>query len=43
LTEAEVAGREQMRRIVRLLNAKGAGEYRLLSACSHIGIRETYH
>ncbi len=43
LTRAEMTGREQMRRIVRLLNARGNGPYRLLSACSHIGIRETYH
>ena len=45
LTEAEIIGREKMRKVVRMMRKYGnANElYTLVNICSYIGIRDTYH
>ena len=45
LTEAELVGREKMRKICRLLRKYGDPDedYSLVGDCSYIGIRDTYH
>lgn len=45
LTEAEIIGREKMRKVIRMMRKYGNPDetYALIAACSYIGIRDTYH
>ena len=45
LSQAEIEGRRQMRAFISLLNKYGSKDenYKLIAACSEIGIRETAH
>lgn len=45
LTQAEIIGREKMRKICRLLRTYGDPDedYSLVADCSYIGVRDTYH
>ena len=45
LTEAEIIGREKMRKVVRMMRKYGNADevYTLVNICSYIGIRDTYH
>ncbi|MBP3347636.1 MAG: FAD-dependent oxidoreductase [Clostridia bacterium] len=45
LTKAEIEGREKMRKVIRILRKYGDPQqlYSIVAACSHIGIRDTYH
>lgn len=45
LTEAEIIGREKMRKAVRIMRKYGdpSETYALVAACSYIGVRDTYH
>ena len=45
LTDAEINGREKMQKICRLLRKYGdpAENYSLVSDCSYIGVRDTWH
>ncbi len=45
LTEAEIIGREKMRKVIRMMRKYGNPDetYALVNICSYIGIRDTYH
>lgn len=45
LTEAELIGREKMRKVCRMMRKYGDTDelYSLVNDCSYIGIRDTYH
>ncbi|MBP0990157.1 MAG: FAD-dependent oxidoreductase [Oscillospiraceae bacterium] len=45
LTEAEIIGREKMRKVIRMMRKYGNPDevYALVNVCSYIGIRDSYH